>query len=512
MKTMTKRIASVALAAIMALTVLVSALPAKAFAVGENATLTVQSSNAAFKDKTVKAWKMFDAKANADGSAATYALVDGWKPFFTDVIKLTNDDTLSQKAYEYVKRLDNSAKHNDFALKAVKWATGEPVPVTVTSTSGAATGPVGDKYQAVFNNLDFGYYVMSPDAKGTNVERDAMLVNVIKKKMDTINLKSVFPTVDKTVKAENHASAQVGDELTFTLTSTLPDATDYTTYTFKFKDTLSKGLTFVDNSVSVQIQDEATAVDSSQYKVTHDAGSLVIELSAYKTNYQQYAGKKITVTYKALINENAAVIDQDNPNSATVEYTTDPTTGGTGESEESKVHTYTFGFDIDKVDGANAKTKLEGAVFELHTAGGVKISLVKVRDGVFRPAKQGDKAVVDEGVKTNAQGKLQFVGLEEGTYQLVETVAPDGYNKLADPIKVIISATYHPDGMLNEWKADFESGNAQYGEHQIQVQNNKGALLPETGGMGTVIFTVAGIAIIAGGIAWKRSRRAGNNA
>ena len=47
---------------------------------------------------------------------------------------------------------------------------------------------------------------------------------------------------------------------------------------------------------------------------------------------------------------------------------------------------------------------------------------------------------------------------------------------------------------------------------EIQVQNNKGALLPETGGMGTVIFTVAGIAIIAGGIAWKRSRRAGNNA
>lgn len=513
MKTMTKRIASVALTAIIALTVLVSALPAKAFAVGENATLTVQSSNAAFKDKTVKAWKMFDAKANADGSAATYALVDGWKPFFTDVIKLTNDDTLSQKAYEYVKKLDNSAKHNDFALKAVKWATGESAPVTVTSTSGAATGPVGDKYQAVFNNLDFGYYVMSPDVKGTNVERDAMLVNVIKTNVDTINLKSVFPTVDKTVGNESHASAQVGDELTFTLASTLPDPTDYTTYTFKFKDTLSKGLTFVDGSVKVQIQDETTAVDSSLYKVTHNAGSLVIELSDYKTNYQNYAGKKITVTYKALINENAAaVINQDNPNSATVEYTTDPTTGGTGESEESKVHTYTFGFDIDKVDGANVQTKLEGAVFELHTADGVKISLVKVQDGVFRPAKQREDAVADDQVKTDFNGKLQFVGLEQGTYQLVETVAPDGYNKLADSIKVIISATYNPDGTLNQWKADVENGSALNGTHVIKVENNKGALLPGTGGMGTVIFTVAGIAIIAGGIAWKRSRRAGNDA
>ncbi len=512
MKTMTKRIASVALAVMMAVTVLVSALPAKAFAVGEGAMLTVESSNAAFLGKTVKAWKMFDAKANADGSAATYTLVDGWKPFFVS-LGLTDDDTLSQRAFEHVKSLDDSAKQNDFALKAFKWATGKPAPVTVTSSSGAATGPgVDGKYQASFTGLDFGYYVMSPD---TNVERDTMLVNVTKTDEDTINLKSVFPTVDKTVDNKNHASAQVGDELTFTLTSTLPNAKDYRTYTFKFKDKMSNGLTYVDDSVSVWIEGEQSQVDAQRYTVSKDTpekGNLVIELSDYKTNYQNYAGKKITVTYRALINENAAVINQDNPNSATVEYTTDPTTGGTGESEESKVHTYTFGFDIDKVDGANARTKLEGAVFELRTEGGDRISLVKVNEGVFRPAKPGDMAVVDDQVKTNALGKLQFVGLVEGTYQLVETVAPDGYNKLADPIKVIISATYNPDGMLNKWKADVESGTAQDGTHQIQVKNNKGILLPETGGMGTVIFTVAGIAIIAGGIAWKRSRRAGSNA
>lgn len=512
MKTMTKRIASVALAVMMALTVLVSALPAKAFAAGENATLTVESSNAAFLGKTVKAWKMFDAKANADGSAATYTLVDGWKPFFVS-LGLTGDDTLSQRAFEHVKSLDNSAKQNDFALKAFKWATGEPAPVTVTSTSGAATGPGADgKYQASFTGLDFGYYVMSPD---TNVERDTMLVNVTKTDEDTINLKSVFPTVDKTVDNKNYASAQVGDELTFTLTSTLPNAKDYRTYTFKFKDKMSNGLTYIDDSVSVWIEGEQSQVDAQRYTVSKDIpekGNLVIELSDYKTNYQKYAGKKITVTYRALINESAAVINQDNPNSATVEYTTDPTTGGTGESEESKVHTYTFGFDIDKVDGANVQTKLEGAVFELHTADGVKIPLVKVQDGVFRPAKQREDAVADDQVKTDFNGKLQFVGLEQGTYQLVETVAPDGYNKLADPTKVIISATYHPDGTLNEWKADVENGSALNGAHVIQVQNNKGALLPDTGGMGTVIFTVAGIAIIAGGIAWKRSRRAGNDA
>ncbi|MEF2856158.1 MAG: SpaH/EbpB family LPXTG-anchored major pilin [Collinsella intestinalis] len=513
MKTMTKRIAGVALVVMMAIAVLANAVPTKAFATGENATLTVESSNAAFAGKTVKAWKMFDAKANADGSGATYTLTADWEEFFKSLdgsMSSLAGDPLSQRAYEYVKGLDsNPAKKNTFARKAVEWGTTKPISPTKTS---AGAVQAGDKYQATFTGLDFGYYVMSPDVAGTNVERDAMLVNVIKQNEDTVILKSVFPTVDKTVENENHASAQVGDKVTFALTSKLPDATGYDTYAFKFKDELSAGLTFVDGSVTVEIEGEQNAVDPAQYKVEHKTGNLTIELSDYLTNYQKYVGKKITVTYEALINENAVVLDQDNPNKATVEYSNDPTTGQTGTSNPSIVHTYTFGFDIDKVDGTNAQTKLEGAVFELQTAGGVKIPLVKVQEGVFRPAKKGEMAVADDEVKTNAQGKLQFVGLKEGTYQLVETVAPDGYNKVAAPIKVIISAAYHPDGTLDQWKADIEGGGAQDGTHQIQVENNKGALLPETGGMGTAIFTVAGVAIIAGGIAWKRSRRAGNDA
>lgn len=515
MKTMTKRIASVALAVMMTLTVLVSALPAKAFATGENVTLTVQSSNAAFLDKTVKAWKMFDAKASADGSGATYTLTADWEGFFKSLdggMSGLAGDPLSQKAYEYVSGLDNPAKKNAFARQAIEWVTAKSMNPTKTS---AGAVQAGDKYQATFTGLDFGYYVMSPDVAGTNVERDAMLVNVIKQNEDTVILKSVFPTVDKTVENKNHASAQVGDEVTFTLTSKLPDAAGYGAYIFKFKDELSAGLTFVDSSVKVQIEGEQGPVDAQLYTVTKDTpkkGNLVIELSDYLTNYQKYVGNKITVTYKALINEDAAALDKDNPNKATVEYSNDPTTGGTGTSNPSIVHTYTFGFDIDKVDGANKQTKLEGAVFELQTEGGDKISLAQVQDGVFRPAKKDEGPVADDQVKTDSNGRLQFVGLKEGIYQLVETVAPDGYNKLAKPIKVIISATYNDDGMLNTWKAYVENGSAQDGTHVIEVQNNKGALLPETGGMGTVIFTIAGIAIIAGGIAWKRSRRAGNDA
>lgn len=505
MKPTIKRVASAAMAVVLAVAVLVSALPTRAFAAGEKATLTVESSNVAFNGKTVKAWKMFDAKANADGTAATYELVADWNDFFTGAIGLVNDGTLSQKAFEHVKGLDTAAKKNDFALKAVNWATDKPLGATATSSAASLNV---DKYQATFTGLDFGYYVLSPD---TTAERDARLVNVTKTQEDTITLKSVFPTVDKKVEGNNHASAQVGDKVTFTLTSTLPDATDYKTYTFKFKDKLSEGLTFVDNSVKIQIQDQPDFIDGQLYEVTKDnpaSGNLVIELKDYKTNYQKYAGKKITVTYEALINEKAAVIVQDNPNKATVEYTTDPENGGTGESEESKVHTYTFGFDIDKVDGENNQTKLEGAVFELQTEGGQKIDLVKVQEGVFRPAKQGEQPVAAaDDVKTDAQGKLQFVGLKEGTYKLVETKAPEGYNPMKDPITVIITAQYNDDGTLKSWKADVQGGSALDNTHVIQVANNKGTLLPETGGMGTILFTLVGAAAIGYGIYRKRTAK-----
>ena len=194
MKPTIKRVASAAMAVVLAVAVLVSALPTRAFAAGEKATLTVESSNVAFNGKTVKAWKMFDAKANADGTAATYELVADWNDFFTGAIGLVNDGTLSQKAFEHVKGLDTAAKKNDFALKAVNWATDKPLGATATSSAASLNV---DKYQATFTGLDFGYYVLSPD---TTAERDAMLVNVTKTQEDTITLKSVFPTVDKKVE------------------------------------------------------------------------------------------------------------------------------------------------------------------------------------------------------------------------------------------------------------------------------------------------------------------------
>lgn len=524
MKTMTKRIASVALAAIMALTVLVSALPAKAFAAGEKATLTVQSSNAAFNGKTVKAWKMFDAKANADGSGATYTLTTEWKEFFKsfDGMSTLEGDALSQKAYEYVSALDNSAKKNDFALKAVKWATEKSMAPTKTSAEAVQSG---DKYQATFTGLDFGYYVMSPDVAGTNVERDAMLVNVIKTNEDTINLKSVFPTVDKTVSTDlDKVNAEIGKELTFKLTADVPDVSEYTAYQFTFKDTLSKGLTFgkftkvtidgkqlsadTDYKAEAGKPDEGTKATSISVKFGTQSGAIYDA----KNLFTGKAGKKIVVEYTAYINADAIVGD---PilNSATVDYSTSPDGTQTGTSNPDVTHQYTFGFQLKKTDDKGAL--LAGAEFELRSEKqGAAIRLVKGEDGTYHPKTAADADFVEK-VTTDDTGIIKFKGLAAGTYYLVETKAPEGYNKLAKPIEITIADT--TTGVNTpSWTVTMTGGGTGTGTEgiypEIKVQNNKGALLPETGGMGTVIFTVAGIAIIAGGIAWKRSRRAGNNA
>lgn len=524
MKTMTKRIASVALAAIMALTVLVSALPAKAFAAGEKATLTVQSSNAAFNGKTVKAWKMFDAKANADGSGATYTLTTEWEEFFKsfDGMSTLEADALSQKAYEYVSALDNSAKKNDFALKAVKWATEKSMAPTKTSAEAVQSG---DKYQATFTGLDFGYYVMSPDVAGTNVERDAMLVNVIKQNEDTVILKSVFPTVDKTVSTDlDKVNAEIGKELTFKLTADVPDVSEYTAYQFTFKDTLSKGLTF-GKFTKVTIDGQKLTADT-EYKAEAgkpDQGTKATSVSVKfgtqsgaicdaKNLFTGKAGKKIVVEYTAYINADA-IVGQAIANKATVDYSTSPDGTQTGTSNPDVTHQYTFGFQLKKTD--DSKTPLAGAVFQLrHTETGDAIDLVKVEEGVYRLKLDGDSSSVNE-VTTGANGIIKFQGLAAGTYYLVETKAPEGYNKLAKPIEITIADTT-VDGAAPSWTVAMNKGQGVAGSEgnlpEIEVQNNKGILLPETGGMGTVIFTVAGIAIIAGGIAWKRSRRAGSNA
>lgn len=497
----------------------------------DNATLVVSTTDAKFAGKTVNAYKMFSATVSGDGNAVSYTLTDEWKQFFKDSTAsgLTDvtDENVNDKANDYVSKLTGKDLVA-FAAKASNWAQTKANSITAGATAKVSTDAMDGKYTATFTGLDYGYYVVAvPGATLANASGQyATLVSVGSTNVDA-NIKGDLPTVDKKVQVDgtgnDSTDAKIGDTLNFTLTSTIPDMSAYSTYTFNFKDTLSQGLTFGQvTSVTVEgVTDPLTV--NTDYTVTAPTASdntLTVAMKDFKKQ-QANAGKKITVTYTATLNENAVVGGAGNPNSATIQYSNNPSSNGTGESEPSKVRVFTYGFTIDKYTGdkyTDAATRLAGAKFTLAPKNGTAMSFVQVAAGSatakaeYRVAKDGETNTTTI-ITTPANGKVVFQGLKNGEYTLTETKAPAGYNKLASAIGVKVNGqndgtdTTNATVTITYNNDNGSSYNQTASNGVIPVQNKSGAILPGTGGMGTIAFTVIGVLVIALGVAWTLKRK-----
>ena len=500
----------------------------------DNATLTVSTTDAKFAGKTVNAYKMFSATVSGDGGskAVSYTLTDEWKPFFKNStasgLTGATDENVNDKANDYVSKL----KGEDlvaFATKASNWAQTKTNGITAGATAMVSADATNGSYTATFTDLDYGYYVVAvPGATLANASGQyATLVSVDSTNV-TANIKGDLPTVDKKVQVggtgKDATDAKIGDTLTFTLTSTIPDMSAYDTYTFNFKDTLSQGLTFGQvTSVTVEgVTDPLTV--NTDYTVTTPTVSdntLTVAMKDFKAKQQANAGKKITVTYTATLNEKAVVGGVGNTNSAKIQYSNNPSSGGTGESEPSKVRVFTYGFTVDKYTGDkydDDATRLAGAEFTLAPKNGDAMSFVQVAAGSattnaeYRVAKANETGITT--ITTPASGKVVFRGLKNGEYTLTETKAPAGYNKLASAIGVKVDGqnngtdTTHATVHITY---DNDNGSSNYDQTAsngvIPVRNKSGVVLPGTGGMGTIAFTVIGVLVIALGVAWTFKRK-----
>lgn len=533
-----KRAAALVLAVMLSL-----CLSLTAFAATETfGTLTVTGKG--LTGKTVTAIRMFTANVN-DGEEGkfngfdSYSLEDAWLGFFKDASRIeavktagmiTDDNPSNQDmkdaAVAYVKNL-NETQLATLAHEAQKWvrdAQNKDSFTALTTPSKPAIADTTDstKGVATIANLTSGYYLVFPEmgSTGNAISKDnatargtdAMLVNIPKNKGNTAaTIKSTYPTVDKKVQTtggdfKTDGNAQIGDKVTYQLTATVPDMTDYDKYTFKFVDTLTKGLSYVDNSVSVKVGDTAI---TTGYTATYDAESktLTVAFEDLKTtnkgeNATVAAGDVITVTYNAYITADAAVTDPAT-NKVHLEYSTNPDGSGKGESTPSESKVYTYPIEIFKFykDGktekglANATFKL--SISEDSTAAGIVLVKDTTAENSYHVKSEGETSTTTE-VTTPDGGEITIRGLKAGTYYLHEITAPTGFNKLTHPVKIEITADEN-DQSKATYKINNEA-NTGANSHQVKVENMKGTMLPETGSFGTIGLTILGVAVVLLGV------------
>ena len=565
---------AVLLTVAMILTMSMTAFASEEAVTGAAATgkLTVNNTVAG---KKLDLYQIFTA-VKANGSVL-YTLNSAYDGFFKAKVdngtNLEGED-LSKAAYEYVKTQvgEDGSAGVEFAKQLLTWILDSANNIAVFKENVETT-----ETKTEITGLPYGYYLVYPEGatdtssapgnqKYTSV---ASLVSVTDEDAQ-INMKSNYPTVDKklippqngsgiTVGAivdgswegnhqmeledENDAEDTIapqgvttetkagdfaiGGTVTYQLTSKVPDMTGYNSYTFKFVDTLSKGLDLKE-VLSVKVGNTTLTAKSSgtnTYALAYDetTRTLTVTLNDFYNLYKNRTGETITVIYTATLNKDAVIGMNPNTNKAIVEYSNKPGTDETGKSKPSEVDVHTFDFKIFKhyLTG-ETKNPLKGAEFELYkatedkaTEGGTKadetkkVNIVKNEDGTYRQAtpeeaKVGgfESAVITSGT----DGYAHVKGLEAGIYYLRETKAPEGYNKLTGDIKITITAVYdETSGKLKSYSVTYKYGDAgeikgediTAGENhpEVPVENKAGAQLPSTGSKGALMVTLAGIVL-----------------
>ena len=518
-----KKLVSRFMAVLMAMTMILSMSMTAFAAEAPKGTLTVNNTVAG---KTLDLYQIFTA--TKDGDNVAYTLNSAYEGFFKTKVangSSLSDEALSEAAYNYVKDQVGPDGSNGaaFAKEILGWILENATTVAGTHKTATTTAST-----TVINNLDYGYYVVYPlgatdtsTAPGNEIVKSVASLVSVTGNDATVNMKSNYPTVVKKVNDNKNADdVNIGDTVTYTLTSKVPDMTGYTSYVFNFKDTLSTGLTFKGiTSVTVgsgeNVQNVTAGTGDNTYTLTQDGQNITITMNNFLASNANKAGQEIKVTYTATLNKDAVTGFDANKNSATVEYSNKPGTDNKGESEPSIVDVHTFNFTIFKyyLNGAD-KTGLAKAEFELYKANGEvagdKVNIKKVTDGEYRVATPEEATA--EGFKSDVivsgnNGKVLVKGLDAGTYYLRETKAPEGYNKLLSDIKVEIKANYDPKtGKLTSYSVDYTyNGTTTTGTEikdtitspEVAVENKTGAQLPSTGARTALLLTLAGVVLFA---------------
>lgn len=469
-------------------------------------------------------------------------------PAFADEAKYTISTDQANHTYEVYQIFTGDLSER--TLSNVKWGrnsknneganVGAAVLATIEGLKGETDAKIWNGIEQYVNfettpfvevtsitpaSVPAGYYVIK-DKDGSQDGKQDAYTNYIVQVAGNVKIKpkSSVPTVKKEVKDINDstetalgewqkdADHDFNDKVCFRLTGTLPENyATYTTYEYIFHDTMSKGLTFDPSSVEIYLGDEETGtkIDVSKYTVSTQSGAndgteITIKFADLKTAVNATSDNKITVVYKATLNEQSVIGSAGNPNKVYLEFSNNPNGEGTGKTPEDTVIVFTYKVAANKVDGNDEK--LAGAGFKLSK---------------FDKESDSWKLVGYQNVKLDARGNpvetngryevanatdtsFAWNRIDDGKYKLEEVVTPAGYNTI-DPVEFDVVAG-HANLTLSSLSGTKTTGtvgeytftaNVAEGSLTTNIVNQSGTVLPSTGGMGTTVFYVVGGGLMA---------------
>lgn len=413
------------------------------------------------------------------------------------------------------KEIAKSLNNTNAEAFANNVAGGNGTKSYLKDVTGSVEGETTQSKQ--ITGLSAGYYLLKDTIDSTTAAQPAAFTKFILKVVGNVDVtpKTDTPSVEKKVKENSSkyttdggygagyndvADYNIGDAVPFKLIGTVPNMDRYDTYTYTFNDTASNGLTLPSkDDVKVYVADDKAGTTKTDITTSADIAvkdqKLTVTFSNLKTVAGVAADKFIIVEYSATLNGEAEIGLPGNENAVKLTFSNNPNQSGQGgdnpqgETPEDKVIVFTYQLNGTKVDATDNKKKLKDAEFKLQRQSDNKWA--QIANG--KVTAWGDEAHASV-VKSDDNGNFSVAGLDDGKYNVMETKAPAGYDLPANPFVITLTANTKND---QEWNgipatALLDPTNGQFNE---TFKNDAGSNLPSTGGMGTVLLYVAGIAV-----------------
>lgn len=488
MKTKAKKLVTLILTALLVLSILPMNVFATQKQVTANSTASITINNAVEND-VLAAYKVVDITYVAKTNTLTYK----WNSDFADYFA----GTTSYNATAYTVDEFAALTNNPDGLKTL--LAGLPKYIANKSITPVDTRTVDAGGTATFANLAMGEYFIRPTST-TSVYQ--LMLQKVEPTVAEVDGKQTYVIDDVTfiakhqevsvTKTADKTSVTKNEKVTYTITVNIPTyASQAVDKSFYVSDLLPDGLTIDTDSIKVQI--DATDVDASNYTLDKTATNeytfkLSVDTAKYAANWSDKGGKQLVITYTATLNDNnTTAVNVKETNTVTFDYSNYPYVGNSHAQKTATVDVTTFAIKIDKFVKNQEANKLAGAKFDLYrTATQAEIDAGKA---VIIPHTSVNGIKLESDLITDADGAATFAKYEaNGTkydYYLVETQAPSGYNLLDKAVTVNFT--------------DADVANTA-GVYTVKVSNSSGIQLPITGGTGTVIFTIIGIALMVGAV------------